>query len=151
MLGNMRRNYLAITLTLALGLLYAQAGADGPAEQYLSDVYDALIVDAHQDWGKLGLDTAVVPPDGRPAGPLQIGDKVYEKGLGHHANGVIRLDLAGKYLTFAAEVGVSCRDAGSVVFQVLVDGEKRFDSGRLTSKDPAKAVCVSFHLRSSRP
>ena len=133
-----------ITLALALGLLCAQAAADGPSEQYLSDVYDALIVDAHQDWGKLGLDTAVVPPDGRPAGPLRIGDKVYDKGLGHHANGVIRFDLAGKYIAFAAEVGVHCRDAGSVVFQVFVDGEKRFDSGRLTSKDPPKAVDLSL-------
>ena len=144
MLEAMRRNHLVITLTLALGLLCTRGTADSPAQQYLSDVYDALIVDTHQDWGKLGMDTAVVPPGGSPAGPLQIGDKVYEKGLGHHANGVIRFDLAGKYIAFAAEVGVHCRDAGSVVFQVLVDGEKRFDSGRLTSKDPAKVVCVSL-------
>ena len=142
MLWGMRRKHLAITLTLAAVFLCVHGAADGLGEQYLSDVYDALVLDARQDWGKLGLDTAVVPPDGRPAEPLRIGEKVYEKGLGHHANGAMLFDLAGKYAAFDAEVGVNCQGKGSVVFQVLVDGEKRFNSGCMSSTDPAKAVCV---------
>jgi len=138
----MRRYGLAVTLIV--GLLCAGGAAAGPVEQYLSDAYDALVVEAQQDWGTLGLDTAVAPPDGRPAGELRIGGEVYAKGLGHHANGVMRFDLAGKYIRFGAVVGVHCRGQGSVVFQVLVDGEKRFDSGRLTSLDPGKAVDVSL-------
>jgi hypothetical protein len=33
---------------------------------YLSDIFDHLPVQHDQGWGRLGLDTATVPPEGRP-------------------------------------------------------------------------------------
>jgi len=120
------------------------AVAEAPFD-YLSDVYDDLAVSHVQGWGKLGINTATKPPDGRPASPLKIGAKTYEKGLGHHAAGEMVFKLpAGEYTHFEAVVGIHGQGGGkgSVVFQVWLDGKKRFDSGVRSDSDEAMPVLV---------
>jgi NPCBM/NEW2 domain/Hydrazine synthase alpha subunit middle domain len=121
--------------------------ASQPSDQYLSDCFDELVLGHTQGWGKLGLNTAAQPTDGRAPGVLRIGETVYEKGLGHHAPGEIVVGLPGGYTAFSAEVGVHWQggNRGSVVFEVYVDGEKRFDSGKMTDSDPPKSVSVPVH------
>jgi hypothetical protein len=99
-----------------------------------------------QAWGSLGIDTAAVPPDGRKPTPIRIGEKVYEKGLGHHAGGEIVLDLDGRYLSFEADVGVQWQggNRGSVVFQVIVDGKMGFESSAMSDSDSPKHVSLSL-------
>ncbi|WP_165226463.1 NPCBM/NEW2 domain-containing protein [Aquisphaera insulae] len=112
---------------------------------YLSDTNAADILSSTQAWGELGLDTAVRPA-GRNGAPLRIGDRTYPKGLGHHASGEIRVDLAGRFQSFDAEVGVQWQGPnrdGSVVFRVFVDGRKAFDSGVMRQADPPRAVSVA--------
>ncbi|MCP4642875.1 MAG: hypothetical protein GY851_20675 [bacterium] len=112
---------------------------------YLSDVCDDLAADIVQGWGTLGRDTAAVPTDGRAGGELRLGEKAFDKGLGHHAPGQLVFELPeGAYTGFAATVGVHWQGGGrgSVVFQVLVDGEVQFDSGRMTDSDPAQNIDV---------
>ena len=112
---------------------------------YLSDVYEDLQVSHVQGWGKLGINTATKPPDNRPAAPIKIGAKVYEKGFGNHAPGEMVFKLpTGEYTHFEAVVGIHGQGGGkgSVIFQVLVDGEKRFDSGVRTDSDEAMPVLV---------
>ena len=136
---------LLFALACALGAL-----ADDAAD-YLSDTYDALVVDSRQGWGALGLNTATVPGDGRTPAALRIGETVYEKGLGHHAPGDLVFHLPeGEYTSFTAEVGVHWQGGGqgSVIFQVFVDGEQRFESETLS--DSSARVSVNVPLTGAR-
>jgi len=78
-------------------------------------------------------------------GPLRLNGVVAAKGLGVHAVSTVTYSLAGGSTSFAADVGVDdeCDSNGSVVFQVLVDGVKRFDSGTMTGTSATKAVAVN--------
>ncbi|MBI3852858.1 MAG: NPCBM/NEW2 domain-containing protein [Verrucomicrobia bacterium] len=118
------------------GLAAATAQPD-----YLSD-HPELILSNTQDWGVLGFDSAAHAPD-KEGVTLQIGEKTFAKGLGHHANGVISLMTDGQYESFDAEIGVQPCSGGSVIFRVIVDGHPRFDSGVMRSGDAPKPVHVS--------
>jgi hypothetical protein len=122
--------------------LCAPAAAQSPQVEYISEEPD-LILSAAQTFGALGFDTSVRPP-GRPALPIRIGDRVYRKGLGTHAVSEILIALEGDYLLFEADARVHWEeaDAGSVVFQVFVDSVKRFDSGVMRKRDPARHIRV---------
>lgn len=66
----------------------------------------------------------------------------YEKGIGAHANSTIVYDLTkinAAYLS--SNIGVErtmYNSVASIVFQVFVDGEERYNSGLMRSKDPQK-------------
>ncbi len=134
----------ALLLTHSPARTDASSADDRPATQYLSREAADRILHSTQGWGQLGFDTFVVPGD-RPDLPLKIKDKTYERGLGHHANGEILVDLAGEYERFEADVGVLRQrgGVGSVVFRVFVDDEKRFESAVLSDNDEAVPVSVS--------
>jgi len=107
---------------------------------------EQAIVLWRQGWGELRVDTAT-QARGKKGRTLQIGEKRYDKGLGVHAPSTILVELGGRYAFFLAEVGVQSqpkKERGTVVFQVFVDGEKRFDSGRMEQDDAAKSVRVSL-------
>jgi len=122
------------------------AGDEQPPEaQFLSDHLER-IVSFSQGWGELGIDVSAHATWQTPL-PLQIKDKRYQKGLGHHANGEIVVALNGEYLAFETEVGVQWQggqNKGSVIFQIFVDGEKRFDSGIMGESDPPRFVHISL-------
>jgi hypothetical protein len=67
------------------------------------------------------------------------------KGLGVHATSNVVYGLGGRYESFVADVGVDdeCGAFGSVVFQVFVDGTKRFDSAKMTAATATKRVAVN--------
>jgi hypothetical protein len=134
--------YAAVAL---LAVTLATRGQDDRnAALYVSDPAAAGLLSSTQAWGALGHDTAVRPP-GHAGAPLQIGDRRYERGLGHHATGQITLDLAGRFATFEAEIGVQRQEGqadGSVVFRILADGVLVFDSGLMRQTDPSKAVTI---------
>ena len=118
-----------------------------PAEtaivEYLGDHPD-LVLSTSQAWGELGWNVAA-HQSGQAGMPLQIGERTYAKGLGHHANGSIEVLLEGRYAGFDAEVGLQpCGGGGSVIFRVLVDGGQRFDSGILRSTDTPKPVHIDL-------
>ncbi|MBN2311650.1 MAG: NPCBM/NEW2 domain-containing protein [Candidatus Hydrogenedentes bacterium] len=126
-------------LALAVGVLILGGcsrawAADEPLE--------AAIALVQQGWGELGINEAA-HAEGKQGRPLQIGERRYAKGVGTHAASRIAVDLAGEYAVFRAQVGVQAHpehDRGSVVFQVFVDGEQRFDSGLMRQADPARPV-----------
>jgi len=78
--------------------------------------------------------------------PLRIAGQTYDHGLGTHANSHLRFLVRNRYAEFQAQVGVDDekQGAGTVVFQVFVDGEKAYDSGVMRGNDPAKPVQVSL-------
>ncbi len=100
---------------------------------------------ARLDFGILGIDTTVRPPAAAGALPLQIAERTYSKGIGLHANAEVTVSLDGRYESFAAEVGVLPSDAagGTVVFQVDVDGQRRYDSGVARQGEAPRQVQVA--------
>ncbi|MGI6414942.1 MAG: NPCBM/NEW2 domain-containing protein [Thermoguttaceae bacterium] len=134
-----------VILTLVFSIpLHPAAAAEPPQVQYLGDDLADRISDVIQAWGELGFNTAVRPAT-KPPTKLQIGDKEYARGLGSHANGEITVDLGGQFKTFQAEIGIQRQPQqgeGTVVFQVFVDDEKRFDSGVVTQANPPQELTI---------
>lgn len=118
------------------------AGTSPPAsvEVYVSD----LDVTSTNGFGPIEKDMSNgedAPNDGKT---LTLGGTTYTKGFGVHASSEITVPLGGGYKTFLAEVGIDdeVADQGTVVFQVLVDGQIAFDSGIMTGASDTKAVSV---------
>lgn len=74
--------------------------------------------------------------------PLTIEGVAYLKGLGVHAPSDVRYSLGGLFDRFIADVGLDDEKAanGQVTFQVFGDGALLFDSGVMTTADPARKV-----------
>ena len=128
-----------------LSAMSCYAGSD-PDCVYLSDLYETAYVTSQQQWGRLGINSAAGAPDKRRFSPMKIGETVYSKGLGHHADGDITVQLHGEYLWFEANIGLQWQGGGkgSVIFQIFVDGDNAFESGVMSDSDPARAVRISL-------
>lgn len=89
-----------------------------------------------QEWGKPQADHSVT------GAALSIGGRHFERGVGSHAKSIYRIALARGTEKFSAVVGVDddANSAGSVVFQILADDQKVFDSGVMHARDAAKPV-----------
>lgn len=70
-------------------------------------------------------------------GPLVLGSRTYEKGLGVHARSSLTFATSGKFDQFAATIGLDPHHGahGDCLFQVLADGEPLFTK-RLKGSDP---------------
>lgn len=118
---------------------YLRAGSRWPAGAGAVVRLDQVAPDeCEQGWGTLQRNQSVWEK------PMTIAGKKFDRGLGTHAEGRILYDLVGGgFKTFRARVG---RDEhamdGAVVFQVWVDGKKRFDSGPMQKTTPAREVEV---------
>jgi len=118
---------------------------------YISDIPE-IIFNHEQSWGALGLNTATHSADQKPQ-QIQIGDKLFDKGLGTHANSDISILLDGKYQTFEAEIGLHKDPSGqgSVIFRAYVDSIEKYSSGIFKQSDGAKPISIplkgAFYLR----
>jgi hypothetical protein len=110
---------------------------------FVSDFSAGVRLQHQQQWGDFGIDRAAARTGGRGA-PLQIGEKIYQRGLGHHANGEIVVDLRGRYSRFRTWVGVQWQGGarGSVVFRVSVDGDVKFETGPMSDSDRPRQVDI---------
>lgn len=89
-------------------------------------------------WGQPQVDKSVTGK------ALSIGGRVFEHGVGTHADSVLYIDLDGKVERFQASVGIddAAGGRGTVAFRVYGDGKKLFDSGILKGGQEAKALDV---------
>ncbi|MDH7600561.1 MAG: NPCBM/NEW2 domain-containing protein [Armatimonadota bacterium] len=119
-----------------------QGSTSDSRADYLSDIQHRFLY-VRQGWGELGIDKAASVAGQAPA-KLRIANKEYDKGIGHHAPGEIIVDLNGEYDYFEAEIGVQWQGSniGSVVFQVFVDDEVRYDSGLIRETDEPKHIRI---------
>lgn len=78
--------------------------------------------------------------------PLKIGGLAFEHGVGTHAVSEFRIRLGGGAESFSARVGVDDEtgERGSIDFEVWVDGKRRWSSGVMRGKMPAKPCSVSL-------
>ncbi|WP_028546449.1 NPCBM/NEW2 domain-containing protein [Paenibacillus taiwanensis] len=108
-----------------------------PVTTYLSDIN---WFSATAGWGTVQKDRSV---DGNT---LKLNNITYTKGLGTHANSEIVYKLNGQYTSFAALVGVDNEvgTVGSVEFQVVVDNQVVFTSGKMHNNIAPKEVNISL-------
>lgn len=91
----------------------------------------------HRGW-PIGIDQTV---SGKA---LLLGGRRFERGLGMHSRTemVYRIDRAFDRLIAVIGIDDDYRPRGSVVFQVLGDGEVIFDSGAVTGRDEPRHINV---------
>lgn len=129
----------------AILLLLAHTGTI-PAQDaiFLGDDPSMIQLRHQQQWGDFGRNTAAAAV-GQAGSPMRIGDKTYDKGLGHHANGEISVALEGQFREFHTTIGVQWQggNRGSVIFRVEVDGKVAFESQPISDSHPAQEVQVA--------
>jgi alpha-galactosidase len=78
--------------------------------------------------------------------PLKLHARTYAHGVGTHAVSTLIIDLKGAAKSFASMVGVDDEKtgAGSVTFEVYVDGKKAADSGVMRGGDAPKLISVDL-------
>ena len=133
----MKLNPLTLSAPLALTMLTTQALAAGPETVYISSLDLTPIV---QGWGQPQADKAVTGK------PLSIGGKTFERGLGTHADSVIRLQLEGGSERFTALVGVddaATSDQATITFRVVGDGKTLWKSAGMKRGQPAQKAEVN--------
>ncbi|MFD0477699.1 NPCBM/NEW2 domain-containing protein [Nonomuraea thailandensis] len=106
------------------------------ADAYASDLE---WVSADNGWGPVERDRSngdIGPADG---GPIVVGGRAFDKGLGTHAPAKVRFFLGGRCTAFTAFVGVDDVQAtrGSVEFGVVADGVEKARSPVLRAADAA--------------
>jgi cyclophilin family peptidyl-prolyl cis-trans isomerase len=92
-----------------------------------------------QEHAGLGINETV---DGNA---LRVHGRRYYTGLGTHSHSRVRYFLGGGYdlLTGSAGIDDEIGDRGSAVFEILVDGERRWSSGTLTGRDSARPFQIA--------
>ena len=126
-------------MLVVLGLLLAAAPSRPGDDVLYLDTLD--LAGISQDWGKPGARKSV---DGNP---LRIGGRAFERGVGTHATSEFVIDLKGVATRLEAWVGVDAEvgeSPASVVFEVYVDGARKFQSGVMRPHDEARRVEVDL-------
>ena len=136
------RPILGLTMAFAV-LIAGSSPVAAQSVEYLSHRESGISLTHRQDWGDFGIDTAAAAT-GQTGSPMQIGETKYARGLGHHANGEIVVDLQGQFTLFRAQVGVQWQGGhrGSVVFRIAVDGRVVWETGPMSDSDPPRSVEV---------
>ena len=75
------------------------------------------------------------------------GEKAFAKGLGTHANSEIVFDIGGKYKMLESYIGVTGHGAvkyraGSISFEVVLDGKSAYTSPVLLGGGPYKHIKI---------
>jgi hypothetical protein len=91
-----------------------------------------------QGWGTLQKNRSVWEKE------MTIGGKRFRRGLGTHANSEIVYKLDGTYRRFQAWAGPDMATYGTLGFTVMVDGQKRWESGKMLRGDAPKQVDVDI-------
>ena len=108
---------------------------------YLSDLPWTA---ATNGWGPVERDASNGENAAGDGKPLSLGNFIYNKGLGVHANSEINYTLGGNYNSFFAYIGVDDEVGinGSVIFQVLADGISLYTSPVMTGISNTQLVNV---------
>ncbi len=133
----MKLNPLFAVATLALIALTSPTLAAEPETVWLSSLDLSHVV---QGWGQPQADKAVTGK------PLSIGGQKFERGLGTHADSLVRLQLKGGAERFSALVGVddaAGNDHARITFTVIGDGKRLWRSGPMKLGQAAKKVDVN--------
>lgn len=110
---------------------------------------DLPITSSSNGWGPVEIDQSVGGQASNDGGKLSVGGVTFDKGFGTHANSEIVLDISGKpYDQFSSFIGIDggAGSAGSVVFEVWVDGVLKYRSHVLKGGDPIEFVVIPLSV-----
>ncbi|WP_295820437.1 NPCBM/NEW2 domain-containing protein [uncultured Deinococcus sp.] len=101
-------------------------------------VSDLAYTSATSNWGPVEIDASNGEQKQGDGRPLTIGQNVYARGLGVHANSTVTYDLGGACQAFTAVVGIDdeTQGRGSAAFAVYGDGKLLYGSGRVPAVSP---------------
>src|ERR1035437_9371252 len=121
-------------LGLAAGLVFANGAPANKAPAGEIWISSLNVSHIEQGWGEAHSNRSV---DNQR---LTIAGRVFERGIGTHANSSIPLEVDGNALALSGSVGVDDETGGrgSVVFKIEADGWEIWNSGLMKSKDAAK-------------
>jgi alpha-galactosidase len=132
----MKLNPLTLSAALALILSAAHALAGEPETVWISSLDLSPIA---QGWGQAQADKAVTGK------PMAIGGQKFERGLGTHADSLVRIDLKRGAVKFLALVGVddaAGSDHAILAFRVIGDGKTLFKTTGMKLGQAARKVDV---------
>ena len=133
----MKLNLLVVSALLALTIPTTRALAAEPETVYISSLDLSPIA---QGWGQPQANKAVTGV------PMSVGGKKFERGLGTHADSLVRLQLKGgseKFTAFAGVDDAANSDQATITFRVIGDGKTLWKSPGMKRGQPARAVAVS--------
>jgi alpha-galactosidase len=121
-----------------LAAVLLSLGATLAAKADVAALADLDLTKMSSGWGQPLVDKSVTGK------PLSIGGKVFEHGVGTHADSTLYIDLDGKAERFQASVGVddAAGGRGTVAFRIYGDGKKLFDGGTMKGGQEAKTIDV---------
>jgi uncharacterized protein (DUF1800 family)/fibronectin type 3 domain-containing protein len=156
---NIRLDYYENTGNATARLLWTPPGqsetAIPPANLYSTQVTGVSPVPVYvssldptfqqNGWGPYQRDRSNGETGGGDGHTLGVGGVKFAKGLGVHARSELRYNLARKYKSFSAFIGIDDEvgNRGSVVFQVWLDGMQAFESPVLRGTNDPKFVEVA--------
>jgi len=114
---------------------------DGTVTRFLSDLTWTA---ANNGWGPVEKDRSNGEQGSGDGGTLSIRGTTFPKGLGVHAVSSVTYTLGGQCSSFQADIGIDDEVAplGSVIFQLLADGNKIFESGTLSGISQPQTIKV---------
>ncbi len=100
-------------------------------------------------FGPVELDRTNGEEQALDGAPIRLRGAAYDTGLGVHAPSLIRYRLGQRCSRFIADVGIDDDQdgMGSVQFEVWADGERLFQSGRLTGTSPVRGLDIDVSGR----
>ncbi len=119
---------------------FVTASAEASATQYLSEIDPVY---AANGWGPMEIDRNNGEIAGGDGGPLVLDGVLYSRGLGVHAGSHIEWTLGGACSSFRASIGLDDAmdgEAGSVQFEVWIDGVRIFNSGVMIDTSPTQVL-----------
>lgn len=121
--------------------LFSDPVSPAAPPEYLSELDPVF---SQNGWGRYERDRSNGESRFRDGRTLEINDVQYGRGLGVHAASDLRYQLFGKFKSFLVDVGVDdeVEGGGSVVFEVWLDGTRKFVSPVLKGTDPALPVAL---------
>ncbi|MBF0429706.1 MAG: NPCBM/NEW2 domain-containing protein [Fibrobacteria bacterium] len=114
---------------------FSEAGS----EEYLSDLPFTTI---ENGYGPVELDMSNGENASGDGNTLTINGVTYTKGLGVHSDFEAKWILGGVYSDFKADIGLDDETAGTVIFEVYVDGTLKFKSDLKSAGDPAESISI---------
>ncbi|WP_067494877.1 glycoside hydrolase family 2 [Actinoplanes sp. TFC3] len=93
-------------------------------------------------WGPVEKDRSNGEQGATDGNPLTIAGTAYAKGLGAHAASTVRVPLTGSCTRFRTDAGVDDEtgSGGTVIFEVWLDGVRKYASATLTGADGAQQL-----------
>lgn len=121
--------------------LYSAAVTPSAAPAYLSE-FDPVVKD--NGWGRYERDRSNGESRSRDGETIEINGVKYGRGLGVHAKSDLRYQLFRKFKSFNADLGVDDEvgQGGSVIFEVWLDGARKYVSPLMKGTDAALPISL---------